>query len=87
MVKTCVGLRTAKMLGHGQTYNLGVPGGGWVDTSLQEKPVSVSHALQSLTSRENSLSVVALSVSQLVRGIFLQELKSNIRGLGVALFL
>ena len=54
-------------------FGVCVPGSDWVDTSLQEKPVSVSHALQSLTSRENSLSVVALSVSQPVRGIFLQD--------------
>jgi len=35
------------------------------DQDPQEKPVSVSDALQSLTSRENSLSVLALSVTQL----------------------
>ena len=33
------------------------------DQDPQEKPVSVSDALQSLTSRENSLSVLALSVT------------------------
>ena len=59
------------------TWLVCVPGGGSVDTSLQEKPVSVSHALQSLTSRENSLSVVALSVSQPVQHFREMEFKSN----------
>eukprot|EP00434_Breviolum_minutum_P036089 symbB.v1.2.031963.t1/scaffold3769.1/size50646/5 len=49
-------------------------GSGPVDLSgmaphHEEKPVSVSHALQSLTSRENSLSVVALSVMFFVKDL------------------